>query len=115
MIAERVNFFRWIPRILSITMAVFLSLVSRDLLYEFYRRPPTATVLTAITPAVVMVLVLILAWRRPKMAAIILLLMAAGWSILSSHHPELATAVGIPLLVNALLYWIGPGHTPVPD
>lgn len=115
MIAERVNFFRWIPRILSITMAVFLSMVSRDLVHEFYTRPQSTSLITFLTPAAMMLLVLIVAWRRPKMAAIVLILLAASWGIVSSHHPELATAIGVPLLINGILYWIGPGHTAITD
>lgn len=96
-------------------MIVFLSLVSRDLVHEFYRRPQPTSLFTSLTPSLLMMLVLILAWQRPKLGAVVLILLAAGWAMISSHHPELATAIGVPLLVNALLYWIGPGHTAVTD
>ena len=106
---------RWTPRVLCITLAIFLSMVSQDLAAELKADPGRLMPLAGVSPALLMVMVLAISWKRPRLAAIILAIIAAGWVLASIHHPELASAVGIPLMVNALLYWLGPGSLQVKD
>ena len=106
---------RWTPRVLSITLAIFLSMVSQDLAAELKAEPGRLMPLAGVSPALLMVMVLAISWKRPRMAAVMLTIIAVAWILASSHHPEIASAVGIPLIVNALLYWLGPGSLQVKD
>ncbi len=115
MIAERANLLRWTPRVLSITLAIFMSMVSHDLIAELRSEPVRLMPMAGVSPALLMIMVLTIAWKRPRTAAIILLILAVAWFLASKHHPELASAVGVPLMVNALLYWLCPGPTDLKD
>jgi hypothetical protein len=107
MIAERMNLMRWVPRVLNLMLAFFLSLVGHDLALEAGRNPEELPLVTLFTPSLLMVVVLTLAWSRPRMAAVMLLSLSIVWTVSFSQHKELAAAVGVPLAVNALLYWLG--------
>ena len=68
-----------------------------------------------LTPAVLMMIVLTLAWTRPRLAALMLMTLAVAWMVTFSAHLELAMSVSVPLAVNALLYWLGSGYIRAED
>jgi len=107
MIAERMNLMRWVPRVLNLLLAFFLSLVGHDLLLEAGRNPEELPLVTLFTPSLLMVVVLTLAWNKPRLAAVVLMALSMVWTVSFSHHRDLAAAVGVPLAVNAMLYWLG--------
>ena len=115
MITERLNLIRWIPRVLNLMLAFFLTLVGHDIALEAGKNPEDIPGIAMLTPAVLMMIVLTLAWTRPRLAALMLMTLAVAWMVTFSAHLELAMSVSVPLAVNALLYWLGSGYIRAED
>lgn len=96
----------WTPRVLSILFACFLSLFALDVFAE--GRPWTETLvalLVHLIPTYVLILILVIAWRRPWVGAAAYTLLALAYAIFAHRHPTWILAISVPLLVIACLFW----------
>lgn len=101
----------WSPRILSILFAVFLSLFALDVFSEAHGFWPTALALAIhLAPAIVVLVVLALAWRREWIGSALFSLAAVFYAVrVLPRHLDWAIVIALPLLVIASLFlasWI---------
>jgi Flp pilus assembly protein protease CpaA len=103
----------WSPRILAIAFAIFLSLFALDAFGEFHGFWNSALAfLIHLVPALIVVVVLVAAWKWEWIGAVVFALLAAfyTWTALHRHfHWAIFLAIPLPLLVIAGLFltnWI---------
>jgi len=86
------NILFWLPRILCILFAIFLSLFAFDIFNEGYEvRETVLALLIHLIPVIIVVAVLVLTWRRQWIGALL--------------FPTLALAY--PVLSRGKQYWMG--------
>lgn len=104
----------WSPRILSIGFAIFLSLFALDVFDEFHGFWRVAAALAVhLIPALIIVVVLIAAWRWEWIGAVLYLLGAVYYAINMLHRNinnwPAVLGISLPLLLLAALFltsWI---------
>jgi hypothetical protein len=90
----------WAPRVLSIAFVAFLSLFAMDVLEEHLGFWMTIEALTMhLIPCIVLVAVLILAWRREWIGAVLYAIAGAVYAIWAVSGPR-----AVPLVTR--LVWI---------
>ncbi|MFZ5927090.1 MAG: DUF7670 domain-containing protein [Acidobacteriota bacterium] len=102
----------WTPRVLAILFACFISLFALDVFVE--GRPWTETLvalLMHLIPTYVLILILVIAWRRPWVGAAAYTALALAYAIFAIFARRHATTwilgiVALPLLVIACLFWL---------
>jgi hypothetical protein len=96
----------WLPRILSILFAVFLSIFALDVFDEtkgFW--PTTAALLIHLIPSFIVLAVLLIAWRWEWVGAALYTLAAARYAAFAlPRHPDWFIFIGSPLLLMAALF-----------
>lgn len=103
----REDWILWTPRVLSILFASFLSLFALDVFAE--GRPwleILAALLIHLIPTYIIVLLLVLAWRRPWIGAIGNAALAIAYASMAWRHPQWVAAISGVLLLVAALYWL---------
>ncbi len=107
MTLTRTDWIVWTPRVLAILFACFVSLFALDVFVE--GRPWTGilvALLIHLIPTYVLILVLVLAWRRPWIGALAYGALAVAYAILARRHETWILVISVPLLVVAgLFYW----------
>jgi hypothetical protein len=106
------SFFRWLPRILALCYAIFLSLFATDVFDEKLGFWPTAADLGMhLIPTFIVLIVLVLAWRREWIGASLYAALAVFYSCWAlPKHPLWAELIAGPLLLIAVVYllaWLG--------
>lgn len=108
----------WTPRVLSIVFICFVSLFALDVFAE--GRPWTeilAALLVHLIPTYALLILLLLAWRRPWIGAVGHAALAAAYAAMAWRHPDWVALIGGPLLVIAFLFWLSwrrSRHVPPP-
>ena len=107
----------WSPRILGLVFVAFLAMFALDVFTE-YQSP--AQVLGAfalnLLPAVLMLGVLIVAWKYELAGAALLALAGIGYAVRASTHPSWILVIAGPLFLLAALFVLsrfgrsGPAH-----
>lgn len=98
----------WSPRTLAIAFAVFLSAFALDVFNEAHGFGPVLVAFSIhIVPAVIVVAVLIAAWRWEWIGAVLFASIAAiyAWSVLPGHVSWVLT-IDLPLLAIAALFLV---------
>lgn len=100
----------WVPRLLGIGMSLFLGLFALDAFSEgkgFLAAVPAF--LMHLTPALLLLLVVAVAWRRPWVGGVVFIGLAAMYaSMVWRRHPDWALGMGALLLVAGLAFlWSG--------
>jgi len=105
--AEHLRFIQWLPRVANFGIAVFLSLFAMDVFSEGYRPLQLAqNLFLHLLPALSMILILFVSWRRPMAGGLVLPLLAVAYAWMSRHNLSAVAAISGPLLVTGLLYWV---------
>jgi glucose-6-phosphate-specific signal transduction histidine kinase len=95
----------WSPRILTIAFAIFLSLFALDVFEEFHGwRRLTLAFLIHLAPALIVVAVLVAAWKWEWIGAVVFALLAAcyAWNAVHRHFLSWPIFLGIPLPLLAI-------------
>lgn len=105
--ALRNDWLPWTPRILSLLLAGFVSLFSLDV---FAEQRPWTEILPALVihllPTCALLVLLLLAWRRPWIGAAGYAALALAYSAMAWRHPDWVALIGGPLLLIAFLFWL---------
>lgn len=101
------KWFIWLPRLLAIAMALFLSLFALDVFQE------TATFLERmkdlfihLLPALACLLFVALAWRREWLGAVCFLGAGILYTVTTTDHPDWIVLVAGPLFLVGAFYLI---------
>ena len=104
----------WSPRILGITVSLFLSLFALD---AFEQGKPVAAMLTDfamhLVPAAVILAIVALSWRRPWIGGVAFVLLGAAYGSSVSFRLDWTLPISGPLLTaGALFLWSWRRHQP---
>ncbi|HVT96665.1 MAG TPA: hypothetical protein VHE33_04110 [Acidobacteriaceae bacterium] len=96
----------WSPRFLSILFALFLSVFALDVFGEVHGAGPIALALFVhLIPAIMVIAVLIIAWRWEWIGALAFALAALGYAVsVLPHHLDWVLTISLPLIVIATLF-----------
>ena len=99
----------WSPRVLAIAFAIFLSLFALDVFKEFHGLWRLALAFAIhLVPALIVVAVLVAAWKWEWIGAVVFALLAAWYSWTAVHRHFLSwpifLGIPLPLLVIAGLF-----------
>ena len=106
MTMTRTGWIIWTPRVLTILFTCFISLFALDVFVE--GRPWTeilAALLIHLIPCYLLILVLVLAWRRPWIGAAACTVLAAAYAAMAWRHLTWILFIALPLLGIAALFW----------
>lgn len=95
----------WAPRILGLAVAVFIGLFALDAFRP--GRPPSEGIpdfVIHLLPAIVLLVVVALAWRRPWLGGVVFLLLALVYAISAPARPDWILAIAGPLMLVGLLF-----------
>ena len=99
----------WLPRILGILFAIFLSLFAFDIFNEGYGVKETIlALLIHLIPVFTVIAVLVLAWRRESIGALLFPALALVYPVLSQgrQHWSAYLVISGPLVVLGVLYML---------
>ncbi|MBL7849195.1 MAG: hypothetical protein JNL40_17135 [Cyclobacteriaceae bacterium] len=94
------NLIRWLPRLLTLAMAAFLSLFSLDVFSErdgFFKT--LSALFIHLIPVGLILIVLWVSWRRPLIGAIFFPVLAIAQCIASWGHWDVIGLIALPLLL----------------
>jgi hypothetical protein len=95
----------WLPRILGIAMSLFLSLFALD---AFAPGKPLLRALADfavhLIPAAVVLMVVVLGWRRPWLGGIAFILLAAAYALSVGSRLDWMLAISAPMQAVGLLF-----------
>src|SRR6185295_3648329 len=90
---------RWAPRVLGIGLSMFVGVFAFD---AFSSDAPIAAqagdFLQHLVPAIALLLVVIVGWRRPLIAGGILLMLAISYALWAYEHPSWVLAISGPIM-----------------
>lgn len=99
---------RWLPRLLAILYAVFLSLFAFDAWEGFDFWNGLAAFIVHLMPVYFVLFVLVIAWNRPRAGGVAFLALAVGFSLFYGWtKPVVLAAMAGPLVVIGLLFLVG--------
>ena len=94
----------WLPRVLSILFALFISLLALDVFGEGYNFWETLVALFMhLIPTFILVAVLAIAWRWERVGAALFLALAIIYLVLTDGR---MLTIPIPLIVMSLLFLV---------
>ena len=99
----------WVPRVLGLFFAVFISLFALDVFGTGEGFWPTVIgFLIHMLPTALVLLAVAVAWRRPRLGGLLFLLLAVGYVILVSGRDRWSAfaILGGPALLVGLLFLI---------
>ena len=94
----------WIPRILGIIFAVFISLFALDAFTDGYTWLTFAGFLIHLIPTYLLIIALVIAWKWNLIGGIIYLALGVFYIIISSAEPIAFLIVGIPVIITGGLF-----------
>lgn len=108
---KRLVFLQWLPRILTLLLAGFLSLFAIDVFQEGYGFFKTITSLFMhLMPVWVILIVLWISWNRPMIGAIFYPCLGIAYAITAWDRPDWIAAITGPLVligaVYAVQFWV---------
>lgn len=92
-------FLVWAPRILGITVALFIGVFALDALGEGVR-----AMLLHLVPTFVLLLAVLLAWHRPWVGALVFSALAVVYAASVPARPDWILVISGPLLAVGLLF-----------
>ena len=96
---------RWLPRVLGLLAALYLAVFALD---AFGEGQPAGQALAGfalhLLPAVALLALVALAWRRAWVGALGFLALAAGYAVAARGRPDWILAVSGPLALVGVLY-----------
>jgi len=102
-----VNGFRWSARILAVLYALFLSIFALDVFGEGFGFFDTLLALVMhLIPSILIATIIILAWRRELIGAIVFASLALVYCIWSWPRFDWMAAIAAPLLLASGFYYI---------
>src|SRR5262249_20247107 len=96
---HRSSVLKWLARLLAIAMTLFVALFALDALNE----GPVALFIH-LCPALLLALVVALAWERESVAGFALVAIAVLYAIASHEHPDWVLVISVPLAGIGLLF-----------
>ncbi len=109
MTVNRANWIVWTPRILSILFIGFVSMFALDVFGQGRSWTEVlGALLVHLIPSYVLILILVLAWRRPLAGAVGYLALALAYSVFAVRrgHWDWSLILAGPLLVVAALFLV---------
>lgn len=102
------RFASWAPRVFALCVIGFLSLFALD---AFEEKGSLVRILTGfvihLVPSMILVLVLVLAWRRPWIGALMFGMAALGYALSAGRaHLDWIAFISGPLLLTAVLFFL---------
>ncbi len=95
----------WPARLAGMAMALFLALFALDPFDAGGSlRNKVLHMLLHLWPSGLLVLSIVLAWRRPMVGILAFLVLACGYAVWAWEHPQWVLVISGPLVVVALLY-----------
>jgi len=95
----------WIPRVLTILFAVFISLFALDVFQEgkgFWET--IAALFVHLIPAFLLIALLVISWRREWIAGSIFILSGTAYMIMNLDHKQWILAISGPLFLIGILF-----------
>jgi hypothetical protein len=103
---ESHRFIIWLPRIVNLALALFLSIFSLDVFEEGYSIGKLIlALLMHLLPSLALIILLGVSWKRPQAGALVFPLLALSYAWISRNNLSAIAAIGLPLLITGLLYW----------
>ncbi len=98
----------WLPRMLGIAFAVFLSLFALDVFGEGAGFWATAAAPGMhLIPTALVVVALVLAWRWEWIGTVLFGGLAVLYAVTQFRHPSWILTISGPLILIAVLFWVG--------
>lgn len=110
----------WIPRVLGLAMSLFIGIFALDALTPGQTFLQGAgAFLIHLTPAIALLLVVLLSWRWPLVGAVVFSGLAVLYAVWARNHLSWILAIAWPMLLIGLLFllsWadskrVGAAHT----
>lgn len=99
--------FIWIPRVLAITLALFMTVFALDVLEEHATMLARAEALFIhLLPSILILLSLLLSWNKPRRGALVFTFLAALYIINEWGHWNAIGLIALPLFITGILFWI---------
>ena len=92
-------FLVWAPRVLGIAVALFIGVFALDALSEGVR-----AILMHLVPTFVLLVAVLLAWRRPWVGALVFIALAVVYAASVPARPDWILVISGPLLAVGLLF-----------
>lgn len=102
------KFLHWAPRILSLLFVAFLSLFALDVFDTYSGWAAVAALLMHLIPSIVLLIVVLIAWKRDMVGAVLFLgfaLFYVGKAGLNQHWNWYLFIPGPAALVGVLFLW----------
>lgn len=102
------RFLYWLPRVLGLLFIVFLSMFSFDVFGEYHGWELLVAFIMHIIPSLVLIGVLVLAWKIPKWGGAAYIVLGIIFTIFFKTYTEIISflLISSPLLiVGGLFYW----------
>ena len=97
----------WIPRVMGIAVAGFLSVFALDAFgHGAGLGVALADFAIHLIPAALVACVVAVAWRRPALGGLMFLLFALAYAAFASNHPSWVLTISGPLAVVGALFFL---------
>ncbi len=99
----------WMPRVLGILFALFLSIFALDVFSEYGFPMVLVALFMHLLPTLLLVGLLVFAWKKPFYGGIGFLVLAVGFALFFNREMELIgyLILSLPLLVIGVLFIVG--------
>ncbi|MBC8494609.1 hypothetical protein H8D36_00480 [archaeon] len=94
----------WIPRILGIIFAVFISLFAFDTFIDGFTWITFAGFLIHLIPTYLLIIALVIAWKWNLIGGIIYLALGAFYMVIANANPIAFLIIGVPVIVTGGLF-----------
>ena len=98
----------WIPRIIVMIFILFISIFSFDVFSEYTFPMVLLALLMHLIPSIVLIVLLIVAWKWEKMGGILFILLAIIFTFWFNLYKDIISflLIGLPVLVVGILFLI---------
>jgi hypothetical protein len=98
----------WLPRILAIIFILFISIFALDVFSEYSGLELLLALFMHLVPSLILVGLLIVAWKWEKIGGILFILLAIGFFIFFKGYEDLISALitTLPPLIIGILFLI---------
>lgn len=98
----------WLPRILSISFAIFLSLFALDVFNEYQGADVILPLLIHLLPSLVLIIITVIAWKKELFGAAAFITMALSYILMVGfdRHWSWYLSVSVPAILIGVLYLV---------
>ncbi len=97
----------WSPRLVGLGLSVFLALFALDTLSNITSVLETTVAFAmGILPAVIVLVVVIIGWRHPFIAAVLFATLTIVYAVYALDHPGWIIVISGPLALESLLFLV---------